>query len=62
MKKTKPLSHRAALKRIKELEETIKLMRAEERDRRVALLEALGIPSDIDDFVSRLEDLEARFW
>ncbi len=62
MKKVKQLSHRAALKRIKELEETIKVMRTEERDRRAALLDALGIPQDIDDLVSRVEDLESRFW
>ncbi len=60
--KKKQLSHRAALKRIKELEATIAELRAEERDRRVALLEALGVPQDLDMLESRIEDLEARFW
>ncbi len=62
MKKAKPLSHRAALKRIKELEATIAEMRTEERDRRVAVFEAFGIPQDLDTLESRIEDLEARFW
>ncbi len=60
--KAKKLTLRAAKKRIKELETVVARLRTEAYERKAAIIDALGLPSDIEDYAARIEELESRFW